>query len=74
MTFSFISNSDGPIATAYYLKKIIFDENSKLINGKGEPYIIVHQYDKRWIYFLMQLIQLKKIYEAGVLGEVWCAG
>ncbi len=58
--FSFYSNSDGPIATAYYLKKIIFDENSKLINGKGEPYIIVHQYDKRWDLFSNAVNSIKK--------------
>lgn len=45
------SNSQGPIATVYYLKKIIFDKNSYLINDLGIPYIIVHQYDKRWSEF-----------------------
>ena len=41
------SNSKGPVATVFYLKKIKFDNNSKLINEIGEPYLIVHQYDKR---------------------------
>ena len=49
--FELYSNSRGPIATVFYLKKIIFDKNSFLINERGEPYKIVHQYDKRWDEF-----------------------
>ena len=44
-------NSDGPIATVYYLKKINFDNNNRLLNNKGVPYNLVHQYDKRWDEF-----------------------
>ena len=46
--FHLYSNSKGPIATVFYLKKIIFDNKSRLINGDGKPYLLVHQYDKRW--------------------------
>lgn len=49
--FELYSNSRGPVATAFYLKKILFDENSCLINEDGKPYKIVHQYDKRWDEF-----------------------
>lgn len=45
------SNLEGPFATVFYLKKIIFDKENRLINGKGDPYLIVHQYDKRWNEF-----------------------
>ena len=45
------SNSKGPVATVFYLKKIEFNKNSLLVNGLGEPYLIVHQYDKRWDEF-----------------------
>ena len=56
----FYSNAEGPIATVYYLKKISFNKNSKLINGLGEPYSIVHQYDKRWSEFKPHVDKLKK--------------
>ena len=49
--FELYSNSKGPVATVFYLKKIIFDKNSFLINEDGKPYKIVHQYDKRWNEF-----------------------
>ena len=49
--FSFYSNSKGPVATAFYLNKIEFDEQSRLINELGQPYSLVHQYDKRWDKF-----------------------
>ena len=49
--FELYSNSRGPVATVFYLKKIIFDKNSFLINEDGKPYKIVHQYDKRWNEF-----------------------
>ena len=56
------SNHDGPIATAMYLKKIKFDSKSQLINGLNKPYVIVHQYDKRWSEFSDQVNFLKKNY------------
>ena len=45
------SNRTGPIATVFYLKKIIFDKNFFLLNELGNPYLLVHQYDKRWSEF-----------------------
>ena len=48
---SFYSNGTGPVATVFYLKKIKFDNESRLINELGDPYLIVHQYDKRWDEF-----------------------
>ena len=54
------SNSKGPVATVFYLKKIKFDNNSKLINEIGEPYLIVHQYDKRWSEFSNAINYIKK--------------
>ena len=56
----FYSNESGPIATVYYLKKIIFDKNSNLLNKLGVPYKIVHQYDKRWNEFYNVVEKLKK--------------
>ena len=56
----FYSNAEGPIASAYYLKKISFNKNSELINGLGEPYSVVHQYDKRWSEFKPHVDKLKK--------------
>tara|TARA_B110000971_G_C19923584_1_gene460423 strand:+ start:236 stop:1048 length:813 start_codon:yes stop_codon:yes gene_type:complete len=47
----FYSNASGPIATAYHLKKIKFNDKSELINKKNELYAVVHQYDKRWPEF-----------------------
>ena len=44
----FYSNSKGPVATVFYLSKINFNEESKLINELGKPYLLVHQYDKRY--------------------------
>ena len=61
MNFKLYSNSRGPIATAFYLRKIIFDKNSFLINEDGEPYKIVHQYDKRWSEF-KEPVEKFKIY------------
>ena len=57
----FYSNAEGPIASAYYLKKISFNKNSELINGLGVPYSVVHQYDKRWSEFKPHVDNLKKI-------------
>jgi hypothetical protein len=48
---NFYSNSEGPVATVFYLNKIKFDEKSRLINKLNEPYLVVHQYDKRWDEF-----------------------
>lgn len=49
--FKLYTNGSGPIATALYLKNINFNERSYLINDLGEPYLLVHQYDKRWDKF-----------------------
>ncbi|MFL2852941.1 MAG: hypothetical protein ACJZ8J_03500 [Candidatus Pelagibacter sp.] len=54
------SNESGPIATVYYLKKIIFDTNHQLINSINRPYSIVHQYDKRWDEFEVNVKEIKK--------------
>ena len=56
----FYSNNEGPIATVYYLEQILFDEKSRLINKIGEPYSVVHQYDKRWGDFSKEVSKLKK--------------
>ena len=47
----FYANESGPIATVYHLKKIKFDNSSRLLNVLGKPYAVVHQYDKRWDEF-----------------------
>ena len=57
---SFYSNSDGPVATVYYLNKVVFDENYRLLNRHNKPYLIVHQYDKRWDEFSFAVNKLKK--------------
>ena len=56
----FYSNESGPIATVYYLKKIVFDKNSNLLNKLGVPYKIVHQYDKKLNEFYNVVEKLKK--------------
>ena len=56
----FYTNADGPIATVYYLKKINFDEQTRLINSHDKPYLIVHQYDKRSKEFFYAVKKLKK--------------
>ena len=56
----FHTNESGPIATVYYLKKIIFDKNHQLINSLNKPYSIVHQYDKRWDEFKDNVGEIKK--------------
>ena len=53
------SNREGPIATVYYLKNIKFNEKSQLLNELGQPYLIVHQYDKRWSEFSEKVTFLK---------------
>ena len=47
----FYSNNSGPVATVYHLKNIRFDKNYHLINSANQPYLIVHQYDKKWTQF-----------------------
>jgi hypothetical protein len=47
----FYSNINGPVATVYHLKRIKFNENYQLINSSNQPYLIVHQYDKKWDAF-----------------------
>ena len=41
-------------------KNYNFNSKNELINSKGEPYIIVHQYDKRWNEFKNSVTNLKK--------------
>ena len=54
------SNKEGPIATVFYLKNIKFNKNSELVNSLGEPYSVVHQYDKRWTEFSDKVNLIKK--------------
>jgi hypothetical protein len=42
------------------LKKIKFNDESQLINELGKPYLIVHQYDKRWSEFSEKVKFIKK--------------
>ena len=39
---------------------IKFNEKSQLLNGLNQPYLIVHQYDKRWSEFSEKVTFLKK--------------
>ncbi len=48
---SFYSNNKGPFATVFYLKTIKFDHKHRLISESGKPYLLVHQYDKKWSEF-----------------------
>jgi len=57
---SFHSNSQGPVATIYYLKKILFDKHLRLLTSSQKPYAVVHQYDKRWDEFSLAVNKLKK--------------
>ena len=54
------SNSLGPVATVYHLNDYNFNKNEELINSKKEPYVVVHQYDKRWEIFKDNVNNLKK--------------
>ena len=54
------SNKEGPVATVFYLKNIKFNKSFQLINELGEPYSIVHQYDKRWDEFSDNVNAIKK--------------
>jgi len=56
----FYTNAEGPIATVYYLKKLVFDKHLRLLNNSQEPYAVVHQYDKRWNEFSSAVNKLKK--------------
>tara|TARA_B110000971_G_scaffold191208_1_gene202688 strand:+ start:456 stop:1274 length:819 start_codon:yes stop_codon:yes gene_type:complete len=56
----FYSNNSGPIATAFHLKNIIFNENNELINILNKPYAVVHQYDKKWVQFESSVKIIKK--------------
>ncbi|MDC0952937.1 hypothetical protein OAR89_04165 [Pelagibacteraceae bacterium] len=56
---SFYSNHEGPVATAFYLDQIKFDEKFRLINKLGNPYLLVHQYDKRWDKFAKNVNSFK---------------
>ncbi len=55
----FYTNSKGPVATAFYLKKIKFDKEFRLVNELNHPYLLVHQYDKRYDEFVGNLKQFK---------------
>ena len=55
------SNAKGPIATALYLKNIIFDNKYRLVNELGDPYLVVHQYDKRWSEFSENIKKFKSL-------------
>ena len=57
---SFHPNSEGPVATVFYLEKVIFDDQSRLINKFGKPYSVVHQYDKRWSEFSSAVGKIKE--------------
>ena len=57
----FYPNDDGPIATVYYLKKILFNEKYELINKSRKRYLVVHQYDKRWDDFSPNIENFKKL-------------
>jgi hypothetical protein len=55
----FYSNSEGPVATIFYLKKILFDKSLRLLSNSQKPYAVVHQYDKRWDEFSYAVNKLK---------------
>ncbi len=56
----FYTNAGGPIATVYHLEKIRFNEKNQLINSLDKPYLVVHQFDKRWENFSKAVNFLKK--------------
>ena len=45
------SNKSGPFATVYHLTNLRFNNENVLLNENNEPYILVHQYDKKWNIF-----------------------
>ena len=57
--FHFYSNKKGPIATVFHLDEIIFNKDNELINSLNKPYIIVHQYDKKWDEFKTNVNQIR---------------
>ena len=54
------SNTLGPIATVYHLSNYNFNGKNELINKKDEPYLVVHQYDKKWNEFENSVNKLKQ--------------
>jgi len=56
----FYSNAEGPIATVFYLKKLHFDKQLRLLNIYNKPYSVVHQYDKRWDEFSFTVNKIKE--------------
>ena len=54
------SNEKGPIATVCYLDKIIFNNDLQLMNDLDTPYLVVHQYDKRWDEFKKTVEKIQK--------------
>ena len=52
-------NASGPVATVYHLDKYKFNKQTELINSKNEPYVVVHQYDKKWEIFEDSVNKLK---------------
>ena len=52
-------NASGPVATVYHLDKYKFNKQNELINSKNEPYVVVHQYDKKWEIFEDSVNKLK---------------
>tara|TARA_A100001015_G_scaffold54941_1_gene60305 strand:+ start:761 stop:1585 length:825 start_codon:yes stop_codon:yes gene_type:complete len=57
--FYFYSNKKGPIATVFHLDKIIFNKDNELMNSLNKPYVIVHQYDKKWDEFKTNVNQIR---------------
>ncbi len=60
---SLYTNAEGPFATVFYLNEIKFDAENRLINKLGDPYVLVHQYDKKWNMFENTINYLKKKYK-----------
>tara|TARA_Y100000590_G_scaffold456860_1_gene608284 strand:- start:661 stop:1491 length:831 start_codon:yes stop_codon:yes gene_type:complete len=56
-------NASGPIATVYNLSNLNFNNKNQLINDSGNPYVIVHQYDKKWDEFKNRITLPKKYYD-----------
>ncbi|WP_075534079.1 hypothetical protein [Candidatus Pelagibacter communis] len=60
----FYSNKSGPFATVFYLKNLNFDNKLRLVNELQQPYLLVHQYDKRWEKFSGIFNEIKKKFES----------
>lgn len=58
--FQIYDYSKGPVATVYHSKNYNFNDKGELINSKGDPYIVVHQYDKRWSQFKNSVTNFRK--------------